>query len=224
MVRRRKYLRRALLVGAATVAVGGAMALWYRASDDLPPYTSTGLLESIMPTYDVQEIHSTHVDAQPAKTFAAILVVTPGETTLARSFLWVRTLPGRVTGGGGVESDVWNKPFVSLSSTAILGHEPNREIVIGLIGKFWKLRDAERVEVESREQFMKFNTAGFALSTLSFHVHGEGDGSRVTTITRVRTTDPESRRAFLTYWRIIGTGSGVLRRTWLRALKARAER
>ena len=55
---------RAVLFGVATVAVGGAILVWYAASDDLPQSTSTALLESIMPAYDVQEVHLTHVNAQ----------------------------------------------------------------------------------------------------------------------------------------------------------------
>jgi hypothetical protein len=222
-VLRRRYMVRVVLFGGATFVVAGATLLRYAASDDLPQSTSTALLESIMPAYDMQEVHATHVDAPPANAYAAILAVTPGETALARPFLWVRTLPSRVRGAGRIDDAVWNRPFLSVPSTAILGSVPNREIVIGLIGKFWKLRDGERVAVQSREQFMAFDGPGFAVSTLSFHVEPEGRGSRVTTITRVRTTDPDSRRAFLNYWRVIGTGSGVLRRTWLRAVKARAE-
>ena len=219
---RRKYVRAALF-GAAAVALAAATILWYAASDELPRSTSTALLEAIMPVYDVQEVHSAYVEGQPANAFAAILAVTPGETALARPFLWVRTLPGRLRGGGGIDEAVWNKPFLSVPGTAILGRAPDREIVIGLIGKFWKIRDGERVAVESRDQFMAFNRPGFAVSTLSFHIDAEGRGCRVTTITRVRTTDPDARRTFLRYWRVIGAGSGVLRRTWLRAVKARAE-
>lgn len=221
---RRRFAVRAVLFGAATSAVAGAILLWYTASDDLPQSASTALLESIMPAYDVQEVHATHVDAQPANAYAAILSVTPGETALARPFLWVRTLPAAVRGGRRIDDPLWNRPFLSVPSTAILGRVPEREIVVGLIGQFWKLRDGERVAVQSREQFMAFNSSGFAVSTLSFHVDAEGSGSRVTTITRVRTTDPDSRRTFLRYWRVIGTGSAVLRRTFLRAVKARAER
>ena len=222
---RRRYVVRAVLVGAATSAAAVAMLLWYAVSDELAQSASTALLESIMPIYDVQEVHSTHVDAPPANAYAAILAVTPGETALARPFLWVRTLPGRVSGRGGrLDDALWNRPFLSVPSTAILGSAPDREIVLGLIGQFWKLREGERVAVQSREQFIAFNGPGFAVSTLSFHVDPEGRGSRVTTITRVRTTDPDSRRTFLRYWRVIGAGSGVLRRTWLRAVKARAER
>lgn len=213
-----------MLFGAMTLAVAGAMLLWYAASDDLPQSASTALLESLMPTYDVQEVHSTHVEALPPKAFAATLAVTPGETALARAFLWLRTLPARVGGGGRIDDARWNQPFLSVPSAAILGRVADREIVVGLIGQFWKLGPGEQVAVQSREQFMAFNRVGFAVSTLSFHVDPEGNGCRVTTITRVRTTDPDSRRAFLRYWRVIGTGSAVLRRTWLSAVKARAER
>lgn len=221
---RRGYLVRALLVGAATLAVTGATLLWWAASDELPLSGSTALLESIMPVYDMQEVHSTYVDAQRATAYAAILSVTPGEVVLARPFVWVRTLAARAGRGGRTDEAMWNRPFLSMPSTAILGRAADREIVVGLIGKFWRLRDGEGVAVQNREQFMAFDRPGFAVSTLSFHVDPEGSGSRVTTITRVRATDPGSRRTFLTYWRIIGTGSGVLRRTWLRAVKARAER
>ena len=212
------------MVGAVAFGLAGATLLWYSASDDLPPSESRTLLESIMPTFDVQEVHSTHIDAPPASAFAAILSVTPDEVALARPFLWLRTLPTRVAGDGRGQDARWKRPFLSVPGTAILGRVPDREIVVGLIGQFWKLRAGERIPVESREQFMAFDRLGFAVSTLSFHVDPASGGSRVTTITRVRTTDPDSRRAFRRYWRVIGTGSAVLRRTWLRAVKARAER
>lgn len=222
MRRARRLIRAALLLSAVLV-LAGAMLLWYAASDAPPRSTSTALLESIMPVYEVQEVHSTRVEATPRLAYAAILAVTPGETALARPFLWVRTLPGRIAGGRGIDDAMWSRPFLSLSNAAVLGHAPEREVVVGLIGQFWKIRAAERVAVRGREQFMAFDAPGFAVSTLSFHLDPEDGGTRVTTITRVRTTDPDSRRAFRRYWRVIGTGSAVLRRTWLRAVKERAE-
>lgn len=204
---------------AAAVAIA-----WYAASDQLPQSDSIKLLESIMPAYEVQEVHATYVEAPPATAYAAILAVTPGETALARPLMWMRTLPGRLRGARPVDDSVWKRPLLSPSSPAILGQAPGREIVLRLIGTFWQLRDVERIEVTSREQFMSFNVPGFAVSTLSFHIDPDGAGCRVTTITRVRTTDPAARRAFLGYWRVIGTGSAVLRRTWLKAVKDRAER
>jgi hypothetical protein len=199
-----------------------ALLLWYASSDTLPSSSSTALLDSVMPMYDVQEVHATFVRASPREAYAAILAVTPGDVGLARPFMWMRTLPARVTGGETVDETVWRRPL--LSPSAVLAHAPDREVVVGLIGRFWALRAGERVPVRSREQFMTFDRPGFAVATLSFHVEPGASGSKVTTITRVRTTDPASARAFLRYWRIIGTGSGILRRTWLRAVKERAER
>ena len=220
---RRRLLARTALILPAILVLGGAALLWYAASDQPPPSTSTALLESIMPAWDVQEVHSTHVDAPPPRVYAAILAVTPGETALVRPFLWLRTLPARLAGARRSDAAMWNRPFLAMPGTAVLASAPEREIVVGLIGKFWRIREAERVPVRSREQFLAFDRPGFAVSTLSFHIDAEDGGSRVTTITRVRTTDPSSRRAFIRYWRVIGTGSALLRRTWLRAVKARAE-
>jgi hypothetical protein len=190
----RRNLPSATLHVIATLAMAGAVLLWYAGSDNLPPSAPTTLLDSIMPAYEVQEVHSTHVDAPPAAAFAAILAVTPGETALARPFLWVRTLPARMSGGRRMDDAVWDRPFLSVPDTAILGRTPDREIVVGLIGKFWRLRDGARVPVRSREQFVAFDRPGFAVSTLSVHVEPEAGGCRVTTITRVRTTDPEAAR------------------------------
>ena len=129
---RHKHLMRAALYGAATLTVASAVLLRFVASDDLPRSTSTALLEAIMPVYDVQEVHSVHVDARPVSVYAAILTVTPGETALARPFLWVRALPGRLRGARPIDDRVWNKPFLSVPETAILGRVPEREIVVGL--------------------------------------------------------------------------------------------
>lgn len=166
---RRKYVARAALYGAVTLTVAGAMLLRFAASDDLPRSTSTALLEAIMPVYDVQEVHSVHVDARPVSVYAAILTVTPGETALARPFLWVRALPGRLRGARPIDDRVWNKPFLSVPETAILGSVPEREIVVGLIGQFWKLNDGARVTITNRDQFMAFRTPGFAVSTQLSH-------------------------------------------------------
>src|SRR5688500_13373403 len=100
-----------------------------------------------MPESEVQEVHSTYIDARPSPALAAILAATPGETALARPLLWVRLLPGRVSGSGRTDDGLWNRPFLKVPSPAVLGAFPDREIVVGLIGEFWKLRQGERVTV-----------------------------------------------------------------------------
>jgi len=59
---------------------------------------------------------------------------------------------------------------------------------------------------------------------MNFNVEDAGGGmSRLVTQTRVAATDAEAERAFARYWRVIYPGSALIRRMWLRAIKARAE-
>jgi hypothetical protein len=50
-----------------------------------------------------------------------------------------------------------------------------------------------------------------------------GDGTRLTTETRVTATDPRTRARFGRYWLVIRAGSGLIRRDMLRAIARRAE-
>jgi len=59
---------------------------------------------------------------------------------------------------------------------------------------------------------------------MNFLVEDAGPGAMlVTTETRIYATDASARRRFAVYWRTIYPGSSLLRHTWLRAIKRRAE-
>jgi hypothetical protein len=51
----------------------------------------------------------------------------------------------------------------------------------------------------------------------------EGEGARLETETRICLTDASARRRFGAYWLVIRPFSGLIRRSWLRAAKKRAE-
>jgi hypothetical protein len=54
---------------------------------------------------------------------------------------------------------------------------------------------------------------------MNFSVEAASGAARLATETRVETTDPDSRRRFERYWRVIQPGSAAIRRSWLRAAK-----
>lgn len=59
---------------------------------------------------------------------------------------------------------------------------------------------------------------------MNFRIDDVGPGvCQVTTETRVHATDDDVRRRFKVYWRLIYPGSALIRQTWLRAIKVRAE-
>ena len=73
------------------------------------------------------------------------------------------------------------------------------------------------------EVFHKQLRPGFALAAMNFVVTPDAHGSRVTTETRVYANDLATARKFAVYWRVIHPGSDIIRRSWLRAIKRRAE-
>jgi hypothetical protein len=58
---------------------------------------------------------------------------------------------------------------------------------------------------------------------MGFHLSTEGGDTRLVTQTRIEGTDAGARIRFGAYWRLIYPGSALLRRTWLLAIKRRAE-
>ena len=64
----------------------------------------------------------------------------------------------------------------------------------------------------------------FVLIATSFELEALGDGTRLSTETRVQPTDIAAARAFRPYWWAIRAGSGLIRRDMLHAVRRRAER
>jgi hypothetical protein len=77
--------------------------------------------------------------------------------------------------------------------------------------------------VSSAEEWKEFAVPGFAKAVMNFRADPAAGGAVLTTETRVLATDEGSRRVFGFYWRVIRPGSGLIRRSWLRAAAHRAE-
>jgi len=72
--------------------------------------------------------------------------------------------------------------------------------------------------------FRAFARPGFVLIATSFGLEALGEGTRLSTETRVQPTDAAAARAFRPYWWAIRGGSGLIRRDILHAVRRRAER
>jgi hypothetical protein len=176
------------------------------------------LLEGVMPEYDVNEVHELWVPADPAAAYDAVLAVSAGEVRLFGPLMRLRTL--------GRSSRVFDatKPLIGEMKRigfVELGVRPGEEIVVGAIGRFWSpLRNRPQPTAD----FSGFNEPGYAKAAMNFRVESDGDGSRITTETRIVGTDPAATRKFRLYWLAIRLGSGAIRRSWLNAIRRRLER
>jgi len=103
----------------------------------------------------------------------------------------------------------------------LLGEVLNREMVIGLIGRFWTLGGG--LLQTDATSFKMFNTTGHAKAVWNFSVAEESSSTRLTTETRIRCLDDNSRRRFGWYWMFIQPFSGLIRMEMLKMIKNRAE-
>jgi hypothetical protein len=107
----------------------------------------------------------------------------------------------------------------------VLAQDARRELVIGAIGQPWRLAGGRGVAVADGEEFAAFDQPGYAKMAANFRLAPIACGRAVqlSTETRVACTDTASARRFARYWQLIRPASGAIRRSWLAAIKRRAE-
>jgi hypothetical protein len=169
------------------------------------------LIDDFLPVYHFREVHDIAIYAPTANVFRAIKEVDFADSFLVR---WLMRLRG-MTG-----TDVRLSSFEKFSF-AKLGEVPERELVLGLVGRFWTLFGGlRRIDGES---FQVFNEAGYAKAAWNFSLSEAGSGTVLGTETRIQCTDHDSRRSFGFYWTFIQPFSGLIRMEMLKMIKCRAE-
>jgi hypothetical protein len=217
----RKSRTRALIM--LVIGIGAAYAI-----TRITPSTSTSAaanaIDEFAPAFHFREHHDITIAAPPDRVFTAIKAVSADEIALFNLFTGIRRF-----GQPGPES-VLNAPdrqpileVAVRTGFVLLADRPPREVVIGavVVAPPGTRRPAEFTS----HDYQALVRAGFAKATMNFLVQDLGNGSsRVDTETRVFANDQATLDRFTPYWRVIFPGSSILRATWLRAIKTRAEK
>jgi hypothetical protein len=154
-------------------------------------------IDEIMPRWQFDEHHEIQIAATPERIYAAIRDVTPREIRLYQTLTTIRCL-GRCKGESILNAPD-AKPILQVATSSgfrVLADDAPRELVLGT-------RVAPRT-----------------VAVMNFLVGNDG---HVTTETRVFARTDAGIRKFAVYWRLIRPGSGIIRRSWLEAIKRRAE-
>ena len=169
------------------------------------------LIDSFLPEYDFSETHDIKIRAEAAHVFHALNEVDFCESATVRWLFRLRGLPTEKT----TLREMQKMRFETL------GEKENQEILIGLAGRFWTLM-GDLKEVNSNN-FREFNEKGFAKAVCNFSIDVSGGETRLTTETRIKCLDAESRRSFRFYWAFIQPFSGLIRKEMLKTIKKKAE-
>jgi hypothetical protein len=193
-------------------------------------------LDALLPAWQFAERHQTRIHADGGRVERAVRAVTAGEIRLFRLLTWLRN-PRRAwrPQPASLLAAPADRPILEValgSGFKVLAEEPGRELVLGTLvvlpPELAALPAGRR-----RDWWQQLTPAGFrdlaapgcAKAVMSFQLHDDGAGwTRLVTETRVYATDDGARRRFAPYWRAIYPGSALIRRTWLRAIRQRAER
>lgn len=163
-------------------------------------------VQDALPVYHHHERHAIRVEADPVRALAAAREATLDDVPLVRLLFRLRGL--RASPGG----PIWDALLAE-------GFQPLGEDTVVLVGKPWSPKGSLR----RVEDFVGFVEPGYAKMAMDLRAVPDGDGSRLETETRIYLTDASARRRFRAYWLAVRPFSGLVRRSWLKAAKRRAE-
>ena len=169
------------------------------------------LIDDFLSDYDFVETHGISIHADAAAVYRVASEIDFSESFLIKSLFFLR----------GLSTEKVTLESLKRSRFEMLGEIPGREILLGLVGRFWTFSgELKKIDAES---FKRFNSPGYAKAVWNFALRPDGPDVRLTTETRIKCTDAEGRRRFGFYWMFVRPFSGLIRLEMLRLIKSRAE-
>lgn len=169
------------------------------------------LIDDFMPKFDFSETHDVRIRATANDVFRVLNEIDLCESPIVRWLFRLRGLPAESV----TLRDLRKIRFETL------GEVGNKEILLGLAGRFWKIKgDLRKVDSQN---FREFGEKGFAKAVWDFSLDESGGETHLTTETRIQCLDAKSRKSFGFYWMFIRPFSGLIRKEMLKLVKLRAE-
>ncbi len=170
------------------------------------------IIDELLPSWDVAGHHRIAISAPAKVVYENARGLDLGRSWGIRQLFRLRGLPREALTIDGLQGIRF----------ALLADVPPREMVLGIIGRFWTPSGAlRRTDIAD---FRSFSEPGYAKAVWNFVVQEEARESVILgTHTRVLCLDEASRRRFRRYWRVVGPFSGWIRRRALRLVRDQSE-
>ena len=170
------------------------------------------IINEFMPSYDVRELHWRVMRGRPADIYSTIRNADLGSSWLIRWLFKVRGLPASALSIDGL----FDVGFIRLAD------QPEREFVVGIIGRFWK--GSGDLKKANPQEYRAFEQPGYNKAVWHFSVEPvDGQRCRVATETRVISYGRPAKLFFRIYWQLIAPFSGLIRREMLRMIEREME-
>jgi hypothetical protein len=207
-----------ILVGVALLTAG-----WFWPVQPVTIRSPSSRLDLFMPTYDFHERHELTIQAPAERIRETLNRISFAGIGVMQTLGKIRAIAmgGRPDRGRSPAPAV---PILEMIRNPRSGFFPlddtPREFVFGLAGQPWNNAAVRLTPAE----FRSWAQPGAVKIAANFRIEDSGQGRcRVITETRVAANDDPARRKMARYWALIYPGSGMIRRSWLAAFRARAE-
>lgn len=177
------------------------------------------LLQRNLPRYQFSERHQRLVDAPPGAVWDAIHTTKVYGSRVTRAAIALRTLPARLAGRPSTQITLFD--LGAMEAFLRLGTEPEREVVLGMVGQFWQPRGG--LKSIAPEAFAGFSDPAFAKLAWGFLLIPHGDTTLLRTETRIFCQTRATTRRLRAYWYLIRPISGLIRREILAGIARAAE-
>jgi len=157
------------------------------------------------------------IQRPPSDVYAALKAVNLAEMRMARLLSALRFKTR-----GGAEPRGKFEDVMGEGGWVTLVDNPGREVIRGLIGRFWQ-RDAGIVRVRDANEYYLFSEPGYAKLAFAYFLEECTSGTELAVATHVQSTDAGAAKRFLPYWALIRIGAALTIRSGLRAIRRRAE-
>jgi hypothetical protein len=175
-------------------------------------------LDELMPAFDVAEEHEVLIAAPRSRVWQELLRADFSQVQVVRLLMRLRSLGRRME----PRPQVPTLEAMARGGFLELARLPGREIVFGLIGRFWQpVASVQRGW--QPDEFALLVPTGSAKAVWNFALAEQDGSTLLTTTTRVQCFGRSAKIKFRLYWMLIGVFSGWIRKAMLRAIKSQAE-
>jgi len=174
-------------------------------------------IDEWLPQYQVSSCHSVLVHASVEKTYAALKNAEFSNLSIVRGLMRLRGY--RIGRGRNPQSDTKPGGYGSFLELATV---PQREVLLGIAGRFWR-PDGGIVRGLTSAEFADFHREGYAKAVWNFSLAPSDGGTKLRTETRVQTFGRSATVKFRMYWIFVGPFSGMIRNAMLNQVKRLAE-
>jgi len=133
----------------------------------------------------------------------------------------VRFLPVLLAGKGF--GHLHDRPFLDVLPVPLLSSEAPSSVVFGGALQAWRLTGGEEPPELDADGLRAWSAPGWVRAGMDFRLTPLGNGTELSSETRVVSTDAATRRRFALYWLFVRPGSTAIRWEVLTAVALKAE-